>query len=142
MKNFSKSKVIERIFRFAENGGFCAKGLERALELAGYKPLRNEWNYFLKSLLIFLGIAFLLSGIIFFFAYNWEYINKFHKFAMIETAIALSVIIYAAYLYKYPALVSQPALISAVILTGALLAVFGQIYQTGADSYQLFAVWT
>ena len=35
----------------------------------------------------------------------------------------------------------QIALISLSVLIGVFLAVFGQIYQTGADAYQLFLLW-
>jgi uncharacterized membrane protein len=41
-----------------------------------------------------------------------------------------------------PAFVGRSALFLAFIATGALLALFGQTYQTGADIYELFLTWT
>lgn len=35
----------------------------------------------------------------------------------------------------------KAALLAASLLVGALLALAGQIYQTGADTWELFAVW-
>ena len=36
----------------------------------------------------------------------------------------------------------QALLIGASVLTGVLLAVIGQVFQTGADAFELFLVWT
>jgi uncharacterized membrane protein len=80
-----------------------------------------------------------LSGIFFFFAYNWDDLPRFAKFGIIEAAIVAAVGL--AYYQGLNRLVGQVALLVAAMLVGALLVVYGQIYQTGADAYQLFLTW-
>jgi uncharacterized membrane protein len=47
----------------------------------------------------------------------------------------------AALLRPPPDRVGKLGLLAAFLLTGALLALFGQTYQTGADVYELFLAW-
>lgn len=97
------------------------------------------WGNILSRLLFWSGIVFFLSGVIFFFAFNWESLHPFIKFALIQSGIALSVI---ASLHKIlPPLIKQALVLGACILVGVFLAVFGQVYQTGANSYLLFITW-
>ena len=44
--------------------------------------------------------------------------------------------------YSLKKLSGQVWLLAASVLVGVFLAVFGQIYQTGADAWQLFALWS
>jgi len=97
----------------------------------------RQWS--LRALLAF-GVAHLLAGIVFFFAYNWADLSDIAKFAIVEGALVATVI--AALLLGIDRLHGQVAMIGASVLTGVLLAVIGQVYQTGADAYQLFAAWT
>lgn len=98
-----------------------------------------QWALWIMRLAIGLGTALLLCGVVFFFAYNWHDMPKWSKFTVIEAAIlgcfALSAVI------GVRTFVGQCLLLSASVLIGVFLAVFGQIYQTGADSWQLFALW-
>jgi len=48
----------------------------------------------------------------------------------------------ASYLYSLQRISGQVLLLSASVLVGVFMAVFGQIYQTGADAYQLFMMWS
>lgn len=87
-----------------------------------------------------LGAGFTVCGIFFFFAYNWADMHRFVKLGIIEALIAgLVIFISVTSLEK---LTGKITLTVAGVLIGALLAVFGQIYQTGADSYTLFMYWT
>ena len=40
-----------------------------------------------KTFLLSLGIAFLVSGVIFFFAYNWASLHKFIKLGLLQALI-------------------------------------------------------
>ena len=81
-----------------------------------------------------------LTGIIYFFAFNWAWINTLAKLMAIQAGIVGCLI--GAYYYSLSSLYGRTLLLSASVLIGVFLAVFGQIYQTGADSYKLFAAWS
>jgi len=99
-----------------------------------------SWQRFLQLLLLALGVAFTTAGIIFFFAYNWADLHKFVKLGLIEFLIALLILV--ALFTKAKPLVKKMLLLGASILVGVLYAVFGQVYQTGADAYDFFLGWT
>lgn len=109
--------------------------------LNALRVLRDDgfWARWAGHALLALGLGHLLAGIVFFAAYNWFDLGKIAKFAAIEAGIVLTVI--AAFWRGADSLAGAGALIAANILTGVLLAVIGQVYQTGADPWQLFALW-
>jgi uncharacterized membrane protein len=97
------------------------------------------WSLWARRALLVLGTAHLLAGVVYFFAFNWAEMPVWAKFASVESGIVLGVL--AAILTGVDRRVGQACLIAASVLTGVLLAVVGQVYQTGADAYQLFAAW-
>jgi uncharacterized membrane protein len=109
--------------------------------LAAQRMLRpaSEWFSWAQNALLFLGSALVLAGIIFFFAYNWKSMGPFLKFILLEAGILVCII--SMFVLKLKPVVAKVLLLSASILTGILLAVFGQTYQTGADAYELFVSW-
>lgn len=100
---------------------------------------KQNWAQWIAQLLLITGTIFVLSGIVYFFAFNWANLSIFEKFSLVETALLAS--LFATYHYGLNDLIGKLSLLSASILVGIFLAVFGQIYQTGADSYQLFLAW-
>lgn len=83
-----------------------------------------------------LGAALGGLGVIFWIAANWESVGRFGKFAMLQAlVIAMCVGAMARPQARLP--LSLIALLS----IGGLFAYFGQTYQTGADPWQLFAIW-
>ena len=100
----------------------------------------DKWKKFVNLLLLTLGIAFTTSGVIFFFAYNWASLHKFIKIGLIETliAIAVALVIFG----RFSGIVKNIILFGASMMVGALFAVFGQVYQTGANAYDFFLGWT
>ncbi|PNK60795.1 DUF4401 domain-containing protein [Psychrobacter sp. FDAARGOS_221] len=105
-------------------------------------PSRQSWlQFFDKSLLIIGAIAVVLA-LVFFVAYNWSDMGKMAKFALVEGSLVASILGYALLAYQRRfQLAQQLLLVVASILTGSLLALFGQVYQTGADTWQLFFNW-
>ena len=100
----------------------------------------SSWGKFLRLFFISLGIGFTTVGIIFFFAYNWSDLHKFFKIGLIES---LLVVITLVILYSKISLdIKNILLTGASMLVGVLFAVFGQIYQTGANAYDFFLGWT
>ena len=100
---------------------------------------RHEWGLWTARLLLALGTALLLAGVIYFFAFNWAKIPPAAKLAGIEAALIGCLVMACRASLKN--LQRQLWLLAASVLTGVFLAVFGQIYQTGADAWQLFALW-
>ncbi|MDY7544982.1 DUF2157 domain-containing protein [Glaciimonas sp. Gout2] len=113
---------------------------ERAWQLSGELPGRSDWKYFLKNVCLFGGILFLTVGVIFFFAFNWEALPRFAKFILLQGLLISAALL--ARRFTLDTLKGQTALLAAMLLCGALLAYFGQTYQTGADPYQLFLTWS
>jgi len=111
----------------------------RFLEAA--RLLRDDafWRCWGHRALLGLGLAHILAGIICFFAFNWADMPPFAKFAVIAAGIVLSAL--SSWLVGIHRPAGEALLIGASVLTGILLAVIGQVYQTGADAFQLFAAW-
>lgn len=99
----------------------------------------SVWLAWARRMLLFFGSTLVLAGVIFFFAYNWAQMGRFLKFALIEAGIVACII--AASLRGFLRLSGKVLLLSASVLVGVLLAVYGQTYQTGADAYELFMGW-
>jgi uncharacterized membrane protein len=123
----------------AAGGHLDAIAWRRARALAGFTPSAGQWRAFLAQALAIGGALLLATAVVFFVAFNWEAMGRFAKLALLEGAVAATAI--AALLTGSRPHLSQPAYLAATILTGALLAFIGQTYQTGADTWQLFAAW-
>jgi uncharacterized membrane protein len=101
---------------------------------------KKAWQKFFQLLFISLGISFAVSGIVFFFAYNWADLHKFAKMGMAQGLIIVATIF--ALLPKINLNIRNIILTGATVLVGVLFAVYGQIYQTGANAYDFFLGWT
>ena len=113
---------------------------ETLLELADARPSRAEGLRFLATCLRIGGILSLAAGVVFFVAANWSKLAVFGRFALIELVLVACAAL--AFVRPPPAFVGRGAAFLAFIATGALLALFGQTYQTGADVYELFLTWS
>ncbi|MFK7774753.1 MAG: DUF2157 domain-containing protein [Saprospiraceae bacterium] len=101
---------------------------------------QNDWSKFIKIFLMSLGIAFFVSGVIFFFAYNWASLHKFTKLGLVQ--VLLIAMVGVAVFSNLNKNIKGIILMGAGMLVGAMFAVFGQIYQTGANAYDFFFGWT
>ena len=75
-------------------------------------------------------------GLILFIAANWDLLGRFERFGLaggVMLAGGLAALV-------RPSL-TKPGVLLAFAATGGLLALIGQTYQTGADAWQLFALW-
>lgn len=123
----------------SRHSNWTEKGIDKILREKVY-PDTKSWKGFLNLLFISLGVGFTVSGIIFFFAYNWADLHKFAKMGLIEVLIILTV---STILFtKLNLNVKNILLTGTSVLVGVLIAVFGQIYQTGANAYDFFLGWT
>ncbi len=115
------------------------KGIDKALKENVYNG-KESWQKFFQLLFISLGAGFTLSGIIFFFAYNWVDLHKFIKIGIAEGLLILATMM--ALRPKINITIRNIILTGASVLVGVLFAVYGQIYQTGANAYDFFLGWT
>lgn len=121
------------------NSNWPVAGVEQALKDNVYSGTA-AWQKFLQLFFISLGVCFTSAGIIFFFAYNWDDLGKFAKMGLVSGVLLSAVLV--VLLAKASQLIKNILLTGAAVLVGALFAVYGQIYQTGADTYELFIAWT
>lgn len=75
-------------------------------------------------------------GVIFWLAANWDTLGRIGQFALLQVA-TLACGLAALWRPGWRA----PLTLLLFLLTGGLLANVGQTYQTGADPWQLFALW-
>jgi len=132
----------QQLLDWVASGDLDASKLEQALALSNSAPSAPSASAnlrFLSRVVLAFAVLLLCSGLIFFFAYNWDDLSRYNKFAIAQTAVLLSLLPLLWVDIRQPA--GQASLFAASLLVGALLALVGQTYQSGADSYQLFLVW-
>ena len=122
-------------------------------ELSAQHQLTSEANARLRALsglddeppsltrAVVAGIAILAAalgglGIIFWIAANWDSLGRSGQFALLQCVVFFM----CAGAFALPC-ARVPLGLLALLATGGLFAYFGQTYQTGADPWQLFAVW-
>lgn len=129
----------EAIHLISRHSNWSEQGVDQALKKDVYNGVQ-EWKAFLKIAFLSLGVSFLIAGIIFFFAYNWTELHRFVKMGMIAGLLIVTTIV--ALVLKDNQFLSNILLTASSMLVGVLFAVFGQIYQTGANAYDFFLAWT
>ncbi len=110
-----------------------------ALRAAEVLPGPAGWRRFIDRLLLALGSLLVAAGVIFFIAYNWRELGRFAKFGLVEALIVVALTVCWKFGLERPA--GKAALGAAALLAGGLLALVGQTYQTGADTWELFFTW-
>jgi uncharacterized membrane protein len=126
-------QLVETLFA---NDVISADAREHALEIL--YPAKN-WGLWASRLLLTLGVSLILAGIIYFFAFNWAQIPIAVKLGIVQAGLVAC--LGAAYWLRLETFGGKLALTSASVLVGVFMAVFGQVYQTGADVYTLFLFW-
>lgn len=133
------SAQVAQLLKLAESGLLDERQLKGAADIATLVPSRRDWVDMLDRILGFGGVLLINAGVIFFFAYNWD---EFHRFTKIGIAVAAVAAMAGAGMMVPPfGIAYRTALFGACVATGALLALIGQTYQTGADMWALFAGW-
>lgn len=133
------STARAQIIRLLEKGVLAPENIDVALRVTQVVPTAQSWRRFIEQLLMWIGGLSIAVSIVFFFAYNWADLGRFAKFALAQAFIVGAVLVY--WRWQQHALIAPVALLVASIGLGALLALYGQTYQTGADPWQLFFYW-
>lgn len=126
----------EQLYQWTARQGLDAEAARRLRALSGVDdPPEGLWPHLQR------GAATLAAGLVglgamLWVAANWAELGRVPRFALLQGLLAAS-LLGAAF---RPAWRGALGLL-AVLALGGLLAFFGQTYQTGADAWQLFALW-
>ncbi|MBL0090890.1 MAG: DUF2157 domain-containing protein [Piscinibacter sp.] len=124
------------LYELAAEHRLDARASRRLEGLAGFDQQPATLSRWLPIGIAGLAAALGGLGLIFWIAANWETLGRFGRFAVLESAIV------AMGLGAFWRAGARAALsLVALLATGGLFAYFGQTYQTGADPWQLFALW-
>jgi len=124
------------VYQLASAHALDAQQTRQLQEVAGFQREPARLAYWLPRGVAVLGAALLGMGLIFWVAANWEDLGRMGRFALLQGVLA------AACLGAFAVPKARvPLLLVALLAIGGLFAYFGQTYQTGADPWQLFALW-
>ncbi len=100
----------------------------------------DDMRPFAGACLLGATIAQGVIAVTFFFAANWWEMPAMVKVGAIDVMLLLSVL--GAAFAAHRSFGRAGAVLAAAVLSGVLFAVHGQTWQTGADAWELFALWT
>ncbi len=92
----------------------------------------------IKRFFLLFSVIFLIAGVTSFTAYNWENMSNIEKLAVPSVLIIVGLV---AYLFLKKEIYKNLAIFFSSFMIGTLFAVYGQVYQTGADVWILFRNW-
>ena len=109
-----------------------------------------SWPRYLNLLFLLLSAGFLTSGIVTLIAANLDYFSDLAKIYGLQAVLLLSIALgFYFFLRERRKLEKEKLkLLSATfffitsVLIGAVFALVGQTYQTGANAWELFAIWS
>jgi uncharacterized membrane protein len=124
------------LYELAAQHRLDAAGTRELERLAGLHDEPARLASHLRRGVAVLGAALVGLGVIFWIAANWDSLGRFGRFALLQGVLLAM----CAGAIGRPAARAPLGLI-ALLAIGGLFAYFGQTYQTGADPWQLFALW-
>ena len=109
-----------------------------------------SWQRYLNLLFLLLTVGFLTSGVVTLIAANLDYFSDLAKIYGLQTLLVVTVVLGIYCFVRESRRQAKEKLkwktyslfFVVSVLIGGLFALVGQTYQTGADVWQLFAVWT
>ena len=121
----------------AARHGLDGSGLTRLLALGDVEAEPQGISRQVPPILAVLAALMLGLGVIFWVAANWGDMPVSAKFALLQGLVLLA----SAAAALLPGPLRAPMALLAMLNIGGLFAFFGQTFQTGADPWQLFALW-
>ena len=103
-------------------------------------PDAAQWRALLDRLALWLGAALCAAGLVCVVAANWEHLGKAARLYGLQ-AVLVATTLGALWLGLQRA-GGRALLWLSMLVLGGLLTLIGQTYQTGADTWELFALWT
>jgi len=109
------------------------------LKAASFLRDGEFWTRWAIRALLAIAAGHILSGIVFFFAFNWNDLSGMAKFGVVGGGIFACL---AAWIIaKLDSPLGQAFGIGATVLVGVMFAVLGQVYQTPAMLHTPFVFW-
>lgn len=139
MSRLDEIRKRDQLLDWTEQGLLTPDQLGQALAPEHPWPAARHWRWALDRLLAYSGSVLLALGVMFFFAFNWDDLHRLHK--LLLALAVLTGFAGAAWYLPRASVLYRACLFGAGLATGGVLALVGQIYQTGADIWQLFASW-
>lgn len=136
---YQTARLRREINEWRVAGSLEPAGVEHVRINSQAVPGQRDWMDFVRQLAAWLGSIMLASAAVCVVAANWAQISPPMRLAAAQVAVVLAAV--AALLPGLSRLVQTLLLLLACMLLGAVLAQVGQMYQTGADPWQLFALW-
>ena len=82
----------QQILDWVASGHLAASQFEHALEVTHSALSPADNLRFLSRVVLTFAMLLLCSGVIFFFAYNWDDLSRYSKFAIAQGALILSLL--------------------------------------------------
>ncbi len=124
------------LYEIAAEHKLDSRALGRLQEIAGLGSEPRSLAHGLPRGIAVLAAALAGLGIVFWIAANWDTLGRVGQFALLQGCVLVTCL---AALWR--PVVRLPMGLLALLAIGGLFAYFGQTYQTGADAWQLFALW-
>ena len=124
------------LYELAAEYKLDARATDRLEQLAGLHDEPSGLVYRLPRAVAASAAALVGLGLIFLIAAHWGTMGRFGQFALLQGFLLATC---QGALLRPAGRV--PLSLLALLIIGGLFAYFGQTYQTGADAWQLFALW-
>ncbi|NJC24849.1 DUF2157 domain-containing protein [Neolewinella antarctica] len=122
----------------ARRGAIRAPVYGRALRENVYATL-PQWQTFVRITLLTLGLGLVTSALVYLLAFNWDVLTTVTKLSLAGAGVVVPTLM--ALFPVFSPFIRKMLMTAAAMMVGALFAVYGQIYQTGADNYEYFLAW-
>jgi len=97
------------------------------------------WRRWVGNLLLVVGVALVLAGIVVYIVANWHALGRYARFAGLETLLFGCAI--GAWYAGLEKPLGRLLLLAAAALVGAVLLLTGITYNTNAEAYEFVAAW-
>lgn len=99
----------------------------------------HGWALWARRLFLLIGSSLVLAAVVYFFAFNWDALTRGQKLALPQVLTLLALV--AGQVTGFRRIGGRILLLCAAVTVGVGFAVYGQVYQTGADAFGFFALW-
>ncbi len=124
------------LYQLAAEHKLDTRAMQRLERLAGLQDPPDELGDLVATRPGRAGRRARRPGPVMWIAANWDTLGRFGRFALLQGFV----LVLCVGAMARPA-ARTPLALLALLGIGALFAFFGQTYQTGADPWQLFALW-
>jgi len=131
--------TVDRVVQVRSESGLSEQSYLALLSYLLSPPSGEAWLQKVRHWFLVSGLLLLVSGIVYFGAFNWQLLSRLQKLGLLQAV--LIAFFGGVILRGLQSVEGRILLTAASVVVGGLLAVLGQVYQTGADSFLLFLCW-